>query len=105
MVPLKSEPGKTKMDYRITMGIRFQEPDWKLQINNLIRDKQGEIDAILHSYGVPLLDEQGELIPASEIGPAPQVAAATGEVAVPEPEGFREEAYRAPVPGSLAGAR
>lgn len=62
VVPLKSNPGEVKMDYRITMGLRFNEPNWKHQINDLIRRKQPEINAILHAYGVPLLDEQGAVI-------------------------------------------
>ncbi|MDH3475577.1 MAG: substrate-binding domain-containing protein [Rhodospirillales bacterium] len=59
VVPLLSNPGEVKMDYRITMGIRFNEPDWKHAINSLIEKKQPEIDAILKAYGVPLLDAQG----------------------------------------------
>jgi quinoprotein dehydrogenase-associated probable ABC transporter substrate-binding protein len=59
VVPLASNPGEVKMDYRITMGIRFNEPDWKHEINGLIEKKQPEIDAILKAYGVPLLDAQG----------------------------------------------
>jgi quinoprotein dehydrogenase-associated probable ABC transporter substrate-binding protein len=60
VVPLVSKPGEVKMDYRITMGIRFNEPDWKHEINNLIEKKQPEIDAILKAYGVPLLDARGQ---------------------------------------------
>ena len=57
VVPLASEPGRgVKMDYRISMGIRFNEPDWKHSLNDLIKNKQAEINAILAEYGVPLLD-------------------------------------------------
>jgi hypothetical protein len=44
------------------MGVRFQEPEWRHTINNLLRTKQNDINSILLSYGVPLLDEQGQLI-------------------------------------------
>jgi hypothetical protein len=44
------------------MGIRRDEPDWKHEINDLIRQLQPEIDRILLDYGVPLLDRQGRLI-------------------------------------------
>jgi hypothetical protein len=44
------------------MGIRHNEPDWKREINDLIRELQPEIDAVLLDYGVPLLDRQGRLI-------------------------------------------
>ncbi len=58
---LPTEPGATRMDYRITMGVRGQEPEWRRRINAAIREKQGEIDGILREYGVPLLDAQGRL--------------------------------------------
>ena len=46
------------MAYRITMGIRPNEPEWKHRLNDLIAANQDEINAILLDYGVPLLDEQ-----------------------------------------------
>jgi len=95
VVPLATRPGEGRMDFRITMGIRFNEPNWKHQLNDLIAKKQNQINAILQDYGVPLLDEQGNLIP-----PVDKKAEAT----VPEPDGYRMEAFRAPVPATLAGA-
>lgn len=62
IVPLASRPGEVKMDYRITMGLRFNEPNWKHQINALIKKHQPAINDILLEYGVPLLDEQGRPI-------------------------------------------
>jgi len=62
VMPLANEPGETKMDYRITMGVRFNEPEWKREINAIIQKKQPEIDAILTRFGVPLLDNQGNPI-------------------------------------------
>lgn len=59
--PLPTEPGAARMDYRITMGVRGQEPEWRRRINAVIREKQGEIDGILREYGVPLLGAQGRL--------------------------------------------
>lgn len=63
MVPLdpNAEQG-VRIDFRIHMGLRYNEPEWKLRLNELIRKKQDEIDAILLEYGVPLLDNQGNLI-------------------------------------------
>ncbi len=58
---LPTEPGATRMDYRITMGVRGQEPEWRRRINAVIRERQGEIDGILREYGVPMLDAQGRL--------------------------------------------
>jgi quinoprotein dehydrogenase-associated probable ABC transporter substrate-binding protein len=59
---LPSEPGAMRMDFRITMGLRGQEPEWRRRVNAVIRQKQPEIDAILRDYGVPLLDAQGRLL-------------------------------------------
>ncbi len=58
VVPLHSGDSPMRLDFRITMGVRFNEPEWKRDINNVIRDKQDEINRILLDYGVPLLDEQ-----------------------------------------------
>jgi quinoprotein dehydrogenase-associated probable ABC transporter substrate-binding protein len=61
MRALPSEPGATRMDFRITMGLRGGETEWRRRVNAVIRQKQPEIDAILQEYGVPLLDAQGRL--------------------------------------------
>lgn len=60
--PLRVEGAHVKLDFRITMGVRPNEPEWKRMINSLIRKKQQEINKILLDYGVPLLNEQGEVI-------------------------------------------
>jgi quinoprotein dehydrogenase-associated probable ABC transporter substrate-binding protein len=59
LVPLIHETVGPRMVYRITMGIRRNEPDWKHQLNELIAENQDEINRILSDYGVPLLDAQG----------------------------------------------
>jgi hypothetical protein len=56
------EGARIRLDARITMGVRPNEPEWKRKINSLIRKKQPEITEILLDYGVPLLDEKGEPI-------------------------------------------
>jgi len=61
LVPLKSEPGAARMAYHIAMGVRASEPEWRRGINAAILKHQAEITAILRNYGVPLLNEQGEL--------------------------------------------
>jgi quinoprotein dehydrogenase-associated probable ABC transporter substrate-binding protein len=59
VVPLLKEDGQ--MDFRIAMGVRRTDQDWKRKLNRLIAASQPEIDRILVEYGVPLLDEQGKL--------------------------------------------
>jgi quinoprotein dehydrogenase-associated probable ABC transporter substrate-binding protein len=63
LVVLKSEPGAIRMAYHIAMGVRADEPEWRRRINAAILKRQTEITAILRDYGVPLLNDQGELIP------------------------------------------
>jgi quinoprotein dehydrogenase-associated probable ABC transporter substrate-binding protein len=55
--PLLNEKGGPRMVFRITMGVRPTEQDWKRQLNRLIREHQDEIDTILREYGVPLVDQ------------------------------------------------
>ncbi|TVQ56154.1 MAG: quinoprotein dehydrogenase-associated putative ABC transporter substrate-binding protein [Rhodobacteraceae bacterium] len=60
--PLLNEPLPPRLFYRITMGVRAGEDDWKRELNALIRRKQTEIDAILTEFGVPLVDEFGRAV-------------------------------------------
>jgi quinoprotein dehydrogenase-associated probable ABC transporter substrate-binding protein len=61
LAPLKSEPGAARMAYHIAMGVRANEPEWRRRINAAILKRQADITAILRDYGIPLLNEQGEL--------------------------------------------
>jgi quinoprotein dehydrogenase-associated probable ABC transporter substrate-binding protein len=58
MVPLVHEQTSPRLAYRITMGVRPSDQDWKRELNRLIRENQKEINNLLIGYGVPLLDEQ-----------------------------------------------
>lgn len=62
VVPLTSGRGEVPMSFRISMGVRHGENDWKRQVNELIAAHQDEINAILREYSVPLLDRQGRVI-------------------------------------------
>ncbi|OAP39776.1 methanol oxidase [Sinorhizobium glycinis] len=62
MVPLTREKGGSRMIYRITMGVRPSDQQWKRTLNVFIKDHQAEIKKLLLSYGVPLLDEHDERI-------------------------------------------
>lgn len=53
------EPGAPRLDYRIAMGVRAGEPEWRRRINQAIGRHGPEITAILAEYGVPQLDAQG----------------------------------------------
>ncbi|QIG48407.1 quinoprotein dehydrogenase-associated putative ABC transporter substrate-binding protein [Nordella sp. HKS 07] len=57
VVPLLHEQRGSRMVFRITMGVRASDQEWKRKLNGLIRDNQKEINALLLEFGVPLLDE------------------------------------------------
>jgi mxaJ protein len=57
------QPGSDiQMDFRISMGVRFGEREWKERIERLIDANRARIQAILAAYGVPQLDEEGRLM-------------------------------------------
>ncbi len=60
-VAFKSDPG-IKFDYEISMGVRFGEKEWKDTLDAWIAGHRGEIDTILASYRIPLIDDKGHLI-------------------------------------------
>ena len=62
MVPLTQEKKSAHMVFRITMGVRATDQEWKRTLNKLIKENQKDIDAILLEYGVPLLDEHDKPI-------------------------------------------
>jgi len=60
MTLLLKETGGPRLVYRITMGVRPSDQNWKRQLNLLIADNQPAINKILLAYGVPLLDGNGQ---------------------------------------------
>ncbi|WP_245884281.1 substrate-binding domain-containing protein [Hartmannibacter diazotrophicus] len=62
VVPMVKETWGPRMAYRITMGVRRTDQNWKRQLNTLIRENQDEINKILLDYGVPILDERDQPI-------------------------------------------
>jgi len=62
VVPLLKEKGGSRMMFRITMGVRPSDQEWKRQLNKLIQENQADIDKILTDYGIPLIDEKGNWI-------------------------------------------
>ena len=58
VIPLVKEKTGSRMTYRITMGVRPSDQEWKRTLNEFIKDNQAEINKILLEYNVPLIDEQ-----------------------------------------------
>jgi len=62
VVPLTKEKSGPRLAYYITMGVRAADQEWKRQLNRLIAENQPAINAILASFGVPLLDDKSQPI-------------------------------------------
>ncbi len=58
VVLLLKEAGGPQLAFRIAMGVRAADQNWKRQLNKLIAENQGEINRLLLGFGVPLLDEK-----------------------------------------------
>ena len=57
VTPLINETSGPRLVYRIGMGVRPADQNWKRLLNRLIQENQPAIDKILLDFGVPLLDE------------------------------------------------
>jgi quinoprotein dehydrogenase-associated probable ABC transporter substrate-binding protein len=64
VAPLVKEKTGPQLVYRIGMGVRRADQNWKRLLNRLIQENQPEINKILVEYGVPLLDENNQPITA-----------------------------------------
>jgi len=62
VVPLVKDDKDSRVEFRITMGVRHTDNEWKRQLNNVIRKRQADIDRVLLEYGVPLIDEDNKPI-------------------------------------------
>jgi quinoprotein dehydrogenase-associated probable ABC transporter substrate-binding protein len=58
VIPLESEPG-ARFDFAISAGVRHGETEAKEQLEQLMDETSDEIQALLESYNVPLLDLAG----------------------------------------------
>jgi quinoprotein dehydrogenase-associated probable ABC transporter substrate-binding protein len=59
---LVKEQGGPPLSYRLTFGVRPGEENWKHRLNEFISKHQNEINKILASFHVPLVDEQDKPI-------------------------------------------
>jgi ABC-type amino acid transport substrate-binding protein len=62
VLPLVKETTGPRLAYRIAMGVRPADQNWKRLLNRLIAENQSDINKILLGYRVPLLDENDRLI-------------------------------------------
>jgi quinoprotein dehydrogenase-associated probable ABC transporter substrate-binding protein len=64
VTPLINETSGPRLVYRIGMGVRPADQNWKRLLNRLIQENQAAINKILLDFGVPLLDENDRPISA-----------------------------------------
>jgi quinoprotein dehydrogenase-associated probable ABC transporter substrate-binding protein len=61
---LTKDTGGPQLAYRISMGVRPADQNWKRLLNRLLTENRGEINRLLIGFGVPLLDENDQPITA-----------------------------------------
>jgi quinoprotein dehydrogenase-associated probable ABC transporter substrate-binding protein len=66
---LLKDTGGPRMVYRITMGVRPSDQNWKRQLNTLIAQNHEAIDKVLLDFGVPLLDADDQPITRDAVAP------------------------------------
>jgi len=64
VTPLTKETSGPRLAFRIGMGVRPADQNWKRQLNRLIQENQPAMNKILLDFGVPLLDENDRPITA-----------------------------------------
>ncbi len=71
VTPLVKETTGPRMVYRIGMGVRAADQNWKRLLNRLIQENQPAINKVLLDFGVPLLDENNRPIGAESAAKSP----------------------------------
>jgi quinoprotein dehydrogenase-associated probable ABC transporter substrate-binding protein len=71
VMPLVKETSGPKLVFRIGMGVRSADQNWKRLLNRLIQENQPAINKILIDFGVPLLDENDRPITAETAAKQP----------------------------------
>ena len=59
---LVKETGGPRLVYRVGMGVRPADQNWKRQLNRLIQENQPAINKIMLEFGIPLQDENDQPI-------------------------------------------
>jgi len=71
VTPLVKETSGPRLAFRIGMGVRPADQNWKRLLNRVIQENQPAINRILLDYGVPLLDENDRPIGAETATKSP----------------------------------
>ena len=68
---LLKDTGGPHLLYRITMGVRPSDQNWKRQLNKLIAENQPAVNKLLLDFGVPILDGSGQPVTGDSSTPKP----------------------------------
>jgi quinoprotein dehydrogenase-associated probable ABC transporter substrate-binding protein len=68
---LLKEKNGPHLDFRITMGVRPSDQNWKRQLNQLIAENQPAINKLLLDFGVPIINEGDQFITADDLTQKP----------------------------------
>jgi len=71
VIPLTKETTGPPMTFRIGMAVRPTDQEWKRTLNKLIMENQAEINKLLISYNIPILDETNMPITADTLSKRP----------------------------------
>lgn len=71
VVPLTQETSGPPMTFRIGMAVRPADQEWKRTLNKLILENQPEINKLLISYNIPILDEANVPITSETLSKRP----------------------------------
>jgi quinoprotein dehydrogenase-associated probable ABC transporter substrate-binding protein len=71
VVPLLKETAGTPLMFRIGMAVRPSDQEWKRTLNRLIMENQAEINKLLISYNIPILDESNVPITVETLSTRP----------------------------------
>ncbi len=71
VVPLLKETLGAPLMFRIGMAVRPSDQEWKRTLNRLIMENQDEINKLLISYNIPILDESNAPIAAETLSKRP----------------------------------
>ena len=72
VLPLGKETTGPQMMYRIGMAVRPADQEWKRTLNKLITENRAEINKLLISYNIPILDEANTPITAETLAKQPR---------------------------------
>ena len=67
IAPLIKEQGGPRLAFRIGMGVRSSDQEFKRLLNRMIQENQRKFNAILLSFGLPLLDEKDQPITSAAL--------------------------------------